>query len=227
VTRRLALIGLLSAFVWLRCAFPARAQLAQSFYNITAISTKPLPNGVQVTIETDGTVEWGVDRKEFLDIPPGQDWGPPRLLTAFRLRFVGARAAVSAYNTIGIYPVDAAEVALGQDELDGQPAFSQGRDRSRGNPAIPRVDITFRLFVPVRVSRLTFRYGGYNPWVMDDDRYVGPREVGIESSPDRRSLILTFITDRNDTLRGEPRLHRSPAEGQSHRRPTSSRADTT
>jgi hypothetical protein len=47
--------------LWLCAVAPerARAQLATSFYNVTGVETKVLPNAVRVTIRTDGTAYFG------------------------------------------------------------------------------------------------------------------------------------------------------------------------
>jgi type II secretory pathway component GspD/PulD (secretin) len=199
---------------------PAYAQLAQSFYNITDIHSKVVPNGVQVVIQTNGTVEFGIDGAEFLATDPVTGNTTLLATTSIRLRFVGARASVAAYTEVGAYPVDAVIVSSGQDELK-QPIFQAGRDRSRGDPSVPRVDVTLRLFVPFTISNLSLTYNanaiGYTP----------PRQYSVVPTPDGRSVVVTFITDRTDALRGEARMQRSPAARQQHHLEVRGAATTT
>ena len=148
-------------------ACPASAQLAKSFYNITGIETKTLPNGVQITIRADGAINLGVDRNEFIHIgTTGYTSRYALTLDSFRLRFVGARAQIPAYTDIGSYPADFAEATLGRDELTGTPFFYTGRqDPSKTDPTLPRVDLRFHFYVPIKVTYFTFVYGqDYPGW---------------------------------------------------------------
>ena len=215
---------------WLCCFFllitpSARAQLATSFYNVTGIETRVLPNAVQLTIQTDGTVAFGGDQKEFVDIAPQRF--SPKEVTAFRIRLVNARARMPAFVDFGKYPVDSAVVTLGTDDFTN-PVYSNNAWAAlfggRGpNAGVPRVDIELRFFVPVTVQRfIVERYAGRD---FDDDEsssgvdfgeYLGPRDVSVELGRDRRSILVTIMSDRVD-LGGADRVKRSPPEQHRHR----------
>lgn len=161
---------------------------------------------MQVTIRTDGTVNFGSDLIDFINL--GEDRFDPRPVTSFRLRLLGARARLPALVDIGTYPVDAAVVTLGRTEFQ-VPFFSN----FRGLDAEPRVDIELRFYVPVVVSRFNPR-GTPNGGIRFDD-ILGPREVGVELGSDRRSIVVTVIPDRAD-IGAAARLQRSPRDA--HRR---------
>ena len=215
--RRL-LLALWCLFLFGGVPHPALAQLAQSFYNITGIETRTLPNGLQITIRADGAINMGVDRNEFIHTgSTGYSSVYAQTLDSFRLRFVGARAQIPAYTDIGSYPADFAEATLGRDELTGSPFFYNARqDPSKTDPTLPRVDLRFHFYVPIKVSRFTFVYGqDYPGWNFS---YGGmqPREASVAVAADRRSVVITVISDRVETVRGIKRLARSPALAQKH-----------
>ncbi len=208
-------LGVLAVFAFV--ARPARAQLAQSFYNVTAIQTRALPNAVQVTIRTDGAVLFGGDIEEFINTAsPRFD---PRPVTSLRLRLLRARARLPAFVDIGTYPLDSAVVTLGSDELK-RPFLSQGAGRV--SPTDPRLDIQLRFFVPVTIRRFVVdRYSGGDS---DEEGSIGfgtgavlgPREASVELGPDRRSIVITVLSDRVDGNKAA-RIRRSPPEAQKHR----------
>ncbi|MBV9467787.1 MAG: hypothetical protein JO316_10990 [Abitibacteriaceae bacterium] len=202
----------------------AQAQLARSFYNVTGIQTRVLPNAVQLTIQTDGTVAFGGDLKDFINI--GTSRFDPKPITALRLRLLHARARLPAFINIGQYPVDSAVVSLGTDEFVN-PFFSYRSGFSRGgrnDAGDPRVDIQLRFFVPVTVQRFLVDRETRNSssdesdgdYSIDFNEFLGPRDVSVELGRDRRSIVVTVITDRLDT-NGAKRLQRSPASGHHHR----------
>lgn len=168
---------------------PASAQLANGFYNVTGIEQRVLPNAVQITIRTDGAVQFGVNRDELPGSLP---------VTAFRIRLYRARARLPAFTDIGAYPVDSAVVTLGTDDFKNSTS-----DDGQG----PRVDVQLRFFVPVRVR------------AFGDDTYqtlyLAPRDVSIALGPDRSSVVITAISDRVDA-RHSGGIRRSPPEAQNH-----------
>lgn len=183
------LLGLLALLpLTLGLARPARAQLANGFYNVTAIEQRVLPNAVQITIRTDGAVRFGVDRSELR--------GP---VSAFRIRLYNARARVPAFTDLGAYPVDSAVVALGTGPFQS-PTENDGIQ--------PRVDVQLRFYVPVTVQSY-----GDNPYYVP---FLGPRDVIIAPGQDRSSVVVTVITDRVDA-RHAAGIRRSPPEHQAHR----------
>ncbi|MDQ3815073.1 MAG: hypothetical protein M3347_14165, partial [Armatimonadota bacterium] len=196
---------------------PSHAQLATSYYNVTSIQKRVLPNAVQLTIRTDGTVLFGGDLDEIVDISEVRF--QPKPVTSFRLRLLNARARLPAFVDIGAYPVDSAAVTLGSDEFK-QPFFSSGADDQRG----PRVDIQFKFYVPVTVQsfvidrRSTDFLRGENAgeYGINFTDVLGPRDVRVELGPDRRTIIITVIPDRADAGRAA-RIRRSPPEQHKHR----------
>ncbi len=183
----------------------ARAQLATSFYSVTGIETKRLPNAVQVTIRTDGAVIFGGDIAQWAQDNDGEGDFTPKSTARLRLRLLKARARIPAFIDLGAYPFDSAQVTLGREEL-ARPYFPYDVDWS----SEPRVDIELRFFVPVRVQRFTVRrFGGDRAQEIRMGGYVDPLEMNVELGNDRRSIVITVITDRQDT-RGLERLQRSP-----------------
>ena len=174
---------------------PAHAQLANGFYNITAIEQRVLPNAVQITIRTDGAVRFGVNRDEL----PGNYAGSKTPVSAFRVRLYNARARVPAFTDIGAYPVDSAVVTLGTDDFQNSTDYDGRR---------PRVDITLRFFVPVLVR--AFGNDTYRTL------YLNPRDVSIARGADGSSVVITAASDRTDA-RHIGGIHRSPPESQVHR----------
>ena len=186
------------AVLQIALCLPAKAQLASSFYNVTGITTQKLPNAVRVTIATDGIVDYGFDQADFRQNGTGRT-------TYFKMRLTGARMRLPALVEIGTYPVDAAVVAVGRDPL--RSPYGVTGD----SPAVPKVDITLRFYVPVRIAR--FDTAGNSSSRMTTLR---PLQVEIRRGEDRRSIVITVITDRAD-LNAETRMRRSPPEFQKRR----------
>lgn len=181
----------------------AHAQIATLFYSVTGVDTRRLPNAVQITVRTDGAVQFGGDLSQFVDLDNGFQ---PRAVTSLRLRLLRARARLPAFVNIGAYPVDSAAVTLGTDTM--RSPFFNG---DVGNSSDPRVDIDVRFFVPVTVQRFLVD-GLYNGPTFRD--VLQPLDVAVTLGPDRSSIVITVITDRLDQNTG--RLRRSPAGEQHH-----------
>jgi hypothetical protein len=194
----------------------ARAQLANSFYTVTGIQTRMLPNAVQLVIQTDGSVVFGGDIDEWISIE--EDNFDPKPVTSLRLRLLGARAKLPAFVNIGAYPVEGAFVTLGRDEF-ARPYFSRG---GPADPSTPRVDIQLRFYVPVLIQRFVVdRFGGESSEDAGENdisfkRYLDPLDASVELGNDRRSIVVTVVTDRVDTG-GAARLRRVKPESQKHR----------
>ncbi|MDF2440014.1 MAG: ral secretion pathway protein [Abditibacteriota bacterium] len=202
--------------VWL-CATSdvARAQLANSFYTVTGVETRILPNAVQLVIRTDGSVVFGGNLDDWILID--EETFQPKPVTALRLRLVGARAKLPAFVDVGAYPIEGALVTLGRDDLT-RPYFSA---RGYAQPE-PRVDIQLRFYVPVLVQRFVVdRSGGSSSESAGEDditfkRYLEPLDASVELGSDRRSIVITVVTDRVDTT-GATRIQRVKPEDQKHR----------
>jgi hypothetical protein len=171
---------------------PARAQLASSFYNVTGLETRVLPNAVQIVIRTDGIPRVVSDEKETATVISG---AAPA--TSFRLRFLNARARLPAFMDIGAYPFDAIRVTPGNDVQQAQPS----------------VELEVRFDVPITVRRFAVDAASLDS---TPGATLRAREVGVELSNDGRSIVITAIPDRADagaTLR----LRRSPPASYKHR----------
>jgi hypothetical protein len=190
----------------------AHAQLAQSFYNITAVRTRVLPNAVQVTVQTDGTPQFGGDLDEFLSTE--NDTFAPKSTAAFRIRFVGARSRLPAFVDVGQYPVDAVAVTPGNAPLPHPWFGDESTEPRAGDASVPRVDLTFRFFVPVRLMQWT--YQGPDDGIRFSAE-LAPRDVQVRLGPDNRSIVITVVADRVTVNREGSRLRRSPAAQHKHR----------
>ncbi|MBC8135942.1 MAG: hypothetical protein H8F28_08670, partial [Fibrella sp.] len=198
----------------------ASAQLTQSFYNITGIETKVLPNAVRITIQTDGDVKLGVDFKEYLDVV-GDNFedniqvNGMNARRSFRLRFAGARQKIPAFTEIAAYPVDSAVVRLSREPLVF-PFFENGDDPTQDGSGTPGVDLEIRFYVPIQVSYFTFRFDDYYGWNFSYPVVLKPGEASIVVAPDNRSVVITVITDRVEQYRNPDRIRRSPADKWNH-----------
>lgn len=184
------------------------AQLATSFYSVTGIETKRLPNAIQVTIRTDGAVSFGGDIAQWAQYTDDDDDFTPKPTTRLRLRLLKARSRIPAFVDLGAYPFDSAQVTLGRDDLV-RPYFPYDINWN----SEPRVDIELRFFVPVRMQRFTVRSFGSQNQEIRMGGYMDPREMNVELGNDRRSIVITVITDRQDSG-AEKRLLRSPRSEQ-------------
>lgn len=194
----------------LLCAFPARAQLAKNFYYVNRIESRVLPNAVQIIIRTDGVVQFGVDRNEVFELNANGSW-QPRPITRLRLRFLKARAKLPAFNEVGHYPVDGAYISPGRDELQS-PYLS-----AFPLPDDPVTDVELRFYVPVLLRKFN-PFGASGDIGTDDEGsnsgynftdVLDARDVGIELGRDRRSVVITVISDRVDSQH-TPSLKRAP-----------------
>jgi hypothetical protein len=212
----------LIVFLFCLMPSPAIAQLAQSFYNITGVKTDVLPNAVRVTIQTDGDVKLNIDAREFVTLTDlggsNFDFKEALLKRKFRLRFTGAKSRIPAFVEVGAYPFDAVSLTLSRDPF----AFSLSEDNF--GPSLPGVlveagiDVELRFYVPVRISYFTLRFDGYYGWSFAGyPAVLQPLQASIVVGPDRRSVIITVITDRVEAYRNPERIRRSPPESWKHR----------
>jgi hypothetical protein len=145
-------------------------------------------------------VVFGGDMSEWVDFSDGGF--NPKLTSQFRLRLVRARARVPAFNNIGAYPVDSAQVTLGRGGLS-IPYFA---GEGWGQPE-PRVDILLRFFVPIRVHRFQVEKFSWGAQEIRFGASLDPLDVEVRPGDDRRSIVVTAITDRVDP-RGAERIRR-------------------
>ncbi|PQV63159.1 type II and III secretion system protein [Abditibacterium utsteinense] len=189
-------------FLWIVCvlmvvAGPARAQLAQNFINVTAIKVKQLPNATQIRIETDGSAQFGGDFRDFVNLDAGFS---PKTTQSLRIRIVRARSKLPAFVPLDAYPVDSAAISLGTEAFSN-PYFPGGA----GADSDPRVQVELRFAAPVIIRQ--FRPAPNNAVNFSD--FLGPLDVQVEASSDRRAIVVTILLDRADALATQ-RLDRSP-----------------
>jgi len=166
----------------------ASAQNATLFVNITGITVKRLGNAVVLRVETDGTVRFGGDFRDWIDVDNGFQ---PKPTTSIRLRIVQARAKVPAYVPIDAYPVDGAAISLGRTPFTN-PFFADG---AYGQPQ-PVVDVQLLFATPVIIRNFSPQ-PGRSTWF---GGYLGPKEASVELSSDRRAIVITVVPDRADLL---------------------------
>jgi type II secretory pathway component GspD/PulD (secretin) len=89
---------------------------AQVYYNLTSIDPKPLTNGVQITVQADGLLEWE---------PPNRDYGSwydmrEKGATEVTVRFPGARSKLADnFIDVSVPPVSYVQVSVPQDAPQG------------------------------------------------------------------------------------------------------------
>jgi hypothetical protein len=191
----------------------AQAQLARSFVNVTGITTRKLPNAVQIRIETDGSAQFGTEQADFIDF----NGYVPKPTQSLRIRVWRARAKLPAFVPIEAYPVDAAVVSLGTEDLTN-PAWEE----NSGGDAEPRVQVELRFAAPVLVRQFTVAPGNS----INFGNFQGPLEARVEPSNDRRAIVITVVTDRADAT-AVSSLDRSPLEARAHRLQIEPHADGT
>lgn len=179
-------------------ATTASAQLARSFVTVTGITARKIPNAVQIRIETDGSAQFGTEQTDFINF----DGYYPVPTQSLRIRIWRARAKLPAFVPLEAYPVDAAVVSLGREDLEA-PAFWE----ESGGDAEPRVQVELRFAAPVLVRQFTAAPGRS----INFGNNLGQLEARVEPSNDRRAIIVTIITDRADATSPQ-RLDRSPRE---------------
>lgn len=196
-------------------ALPGQTQLAKNFYYINRIESRVLPNAVQIIIRADGVVQFGVDLSEAFPLD-ANGRNQPQAASKIRLRFLKARSKLPSFNEIGNYPVDGAYISPGRDDLKS-PYLS-------GTPNLsdPATDVELRFYVPVTLRQFnpfgssgdigTNDEGNEGGYVFTD--VLGALDVGIELGRDRRSVIITIISDRVDALQSAS-LHRAPSKRKS------------
>lgn len=111
---------LAAILVLLACA-PAAAQRGETYCNVTEISARQLSNGVQITIQADGEMEWWIDWHEIIAEGAGYwqqfEWGRDiqftEKFTRLPIFIHNARSKLGAgFVPIGKYPVSHAEISI-------------------------------------------------------------------------------------------------------------------
>ncbi len=171
---------------------PAHAQLAQNFVTLTGIKVKKLPNATQIRIETDGTAQFGGDFADFINVEGGFSRKGTQSL---RIRIVRARSKLPAFVPLNAYPFDSASISLGSEDFV-RPYFPNGS----GGGSDPRVQVELRFAAPVEIQK----FGSF-----EFDDFLGPLQASVETSNDRRAIVITVVLDRSDALATQ-RLDRSP-----------------
>ena len=111
----------LAAIVVLLVCAPAMAQRGETYCNVTEISARQLSNGVQITIQADGEMEWWIDWDEIIADGAGYwqeyDWGWDieftEKFTRLPIFIHNARSKLGAgFVPIGRYPVSHVEISI-------------------------------------------------------------------------------------------------------------------
>ncbi|MGQ9524355.1 MAG: type II secretion system protein GspD [Armatimonadota bacterium] len=101
----------LAAFVYLISA--AGAAQAATYANITDVATQQLSNGVQITVRSDGVLDW---------MPEGNisrwDFGERRM-ERFTIRFPRARYSGRSFIDVSMFPVSYVQMSIPQDAREG------------------------------------------------------------------------------------------------------------
>jgi hypothetical protein len=179
---------------------PARAQSNRLYYSVTGIRVRQMINAVQIVIQTDGAVRYGFDFADFFEIE--NDSFRQKASIALRLRLIGARTKVPTFTDLSAYPVDAAIATLGTEP------FRFASESDTDNPEIPRVDVIVRFYVPILFNLFD---------ESDSGSVLRPRQGKVALAPDRRSILITVMTDRVETVRAAGKLDRSPEAERRHR----------
>ena len=89
------------------------AVYAAVYTNITDITARQLSNGVQITVQSDGVLEW---------MPEGRtsrwDFGE-RKMERFTIRFPGARYSGRSFIDVSMFPVSFVQMSVPQDAKEG------------------------------------------------------------------------------------------------------------
>ena len=192
-------LRVLVLIAFLLCVTPSRAQLATSFYNVTNVETKVLPNAVRVAIKADGAMYFGGVQTDFIN------WNntyEPKPTTSIRLRVLGARSKLPAFVNINQYPFDSLAVSVAPAD------FPDGYFRWEAPQWEPHVDITVRFFTPVKIQRFQTSFSDQG---IRFGRILDANELNIELGQDGSSIVMTVVPDRVDT-RAVKNIVRSPAK---------------
>jgi len=111
----------LAAIIVLLACAPAVAQRGETYCNVTEISARQLSNGVQITIQADGEMEWWIDWDEVIAEGAGYwwefEWGRDieftERFTRLPIFIHNARSKLGAgFVPIGKYPVSHVEISI-------------------------------------------------------------------------------------------------------------------
>lgn len=111
----------LAAILLLLAFTPAMAQRGATYCNVTEISARQISNGVQITIQADGEMEWWIDWDEVVAEGAGywqeEEWGWDieftEKFTRLPIFIQNARSKLGAgFVSIAKYPVSHAEISI-------------------------------------------------------------------------------------------------------------------
>jgi hypothetical protein len=172
-------------------AGPAAAQRGQAYCTVKDIKAEQLSNGVRITIEADGQLQWGWDiaelfRSEGLKIQIGP-WGEwdyfTEKFTTLPLVLRNAKSGLgSAFIPIGKYPVSHAAISI--------PAWA-----SQNDGIGLRVDIVNYLGAAVG-ERSLFIDPTKPPWEFTSEETGERYSLMIRRPDDRQGLIISWTSDR-------------------------------
>ncbi|UCC69403.1 MAG: hypothetical protein JSV79_05685, partial [Armatimonadota bacterium] len=109
------------AVLVLLAASPAAAQRGEAYCNVTGVTSEQLSNGVRVTIEADGELDWHIDWGQLIAegamVERKYEWGtdlePTEKFRMVPLHIRNARSKLgSAFVPINRYPISHAEISI-------------------------------------------------------------------------------------------------------------------
>jgi hypothetical protein len=172
-------------------AGPAAAQRGQAYCTVKDIRAEQLSNGVRVTIEADGELQWSLDieelfRSEALKIQTGP-WGEwdyfTEKFTTLPIILRNAKSGLgSAFIPIGKYPVSHAVISI--------PAFAAQNDGIGLH-----VDIVNYLGAATG-ERSLFIDPTEPPWEFTSEETGERYSLMIRRPDDRQGLIISWTSDR-------------------------------
>jgi type II secretory pathway component GspD/PulD (secretin) len=106
----------------LLAAAPARAQRGEAYCNVTAITSEQLSNGVRVTIEADGELDWHLDWRALLEEGAAKGefgdywmsiWGFTEKFRRLPIHITNARSKLgTGFIPINKYPISHVEIYI-------------------------------------------------------------------------------------------------------------------
>ena len=156
-----------------------------AYYSIVSIKSQQLSNAVRITISADGAISQGLDIRDYIDMAALARQGrfSPEMykpVDKILLHLHNARSQVGSFVYVGKYPVSHVELSVP-----------------------PSAERRFRL--DVRICLYTMAKLRYNAGYWGESSAAGQQRdfpwFEAVTSPNRRSLIITVMSDRLPEMR--------------------------
>ena len=160
------------------CVATFAAAQGVPYCNVTGIDVKRLSNGVQVTIQADGLMQFSYNYADYLNLEAIQlgNWNQvTKPVTVLPFRIVNARSKVGSVADIGVYPASHVEISIPPEAQDG-------------------IGLDFKVVLLAEAIPQTVAFSGqsFTLGTADLTRPI----VRITASQDKRSLIILIESDR-------------------------------